>query len=164
MTFGQPTPWTPAAREEFLRLFAEKLSFGDIAKKLAERGFENITRNACVGFARREGLKAHRAPGNHRPKKKQRRSSTPKPPRMIIRVTQVAQTPPPQHRERSGKLIDLDADQCRYPLGSFMARAPYQFCTNDKLVLPDGRRSSYCPQHHNLCHTPTLSPLRYHAS
>lgn len=154
MTFGQQTPWTPAARQEFVRLHSQDLSFGDIAKEMVEHGFEGITRNACVGFARRMGIKNNRAGSNSKAKPYAKKAApTPKPPRMVIRVKDVAQQP----TQRSGDLVDLDVEQCHFALGDFRATPPYKFCTNDALMLRGGRRSPYCAEHHRLCFVPANS-------
>lgn len=59
MTYAPPSPWTPY-RLDMLRELWEQTSLS--AKGIAAKLGEDITRNAVIGKARRQGLKPRKSP------------------------------------------------------------------------------------------------------
>lgn len=146
--------WSPEATEHFRRLYAEgTLSFGQISDELNTLGF-NISRNACIGKARRMNISNGRPPGRNFGDKVKKKTT---PAKARVQTNGPTPTPrpfvePPAEKvvvrgNRSGKLIDLDANQCRYLVTG--GRPPFLFCTEDKVD-----RSPYCARHHAVCCTP----------
>lgn len=140
------TIWFGEALEMFKRLHADKLSATIISERLNQAGFD-VTRSAVIAKAKREGMSNGRRAGwkDARPQREPRA-------RMRIVVTKPPPPPPPPiiRGERTGKLIDLDAHQCRFPVTG--GRPPFMFCTEDKQD-----RSAYCERHHSIVyvkHTP----------
>lgn len=41
---------------------------------------------------------------------------------------------------------DISKSQCKFPFGN---TPPFQFCGQP---IPDHKKSSYCPEHHKICH------------
>ena len=145
MTYGIMSPWTAAAVAEFTRLHAARLSFADIAIELQKLGFA-IGRNACIGKAKRMGIVNGRRPGNNGKRKSAADriaalNNATKAAARRIACTPI-EAPPPPVKNRTGDLVDLDQDQCRWPIGD---RPPFTFCTNDKCGVLN---SPYCHDHH----------------
>lgn len=57
--------------------------------------------------------------------------------------------PPSSPRNRTGHLIDLDPDQCRWPLGKINDHPPYMFCTADAVPM-----KPYCTHHCSIAYQP----------
>lgn len=140
--------WTMASTAQFERLHALNKSFADIAFELQRLGFTHITRNACVGKARRMKLHNGRTVGNYRdgvqnvgvkPKQVERKVER----KVVIEPVEVMR---PTIRNRTGLHFDLDADQCRWPMG---AGPPFIFCTEDNNGGP------YCSHHHARAFAPS---------
>lgn len=154
--------WPQAAIEILKTMHAADFSAGRIVKTLEEAGY-NLTRNAVVGMARRLKLKNNRRGGSGWKSSKSLVDKSSE--RYVVssagvskqhqarrdaRETRRLEPAPITNAARSGRLIDLDVNQCRFPLGRFADRPPYMFCTNDKAKLPGGRHSAYCTHHHSI--------------
>jgi len=156
-----------------LRAYLDKgLSFAEIARALNRQFGTAYTRNAAIGRARRLGLSVPLRPSsdsvmgspkrpdarricrsrtrklNHVPPK----PSTPKPsalkPSIVeraeaLRLRCVAITP------RHLSLVDLEANDCRYPYGGDVEGDPITFCGH-----PRHEGSSYCLSHFHLTNLP----------
>jgi GcrA cell cycle regulator len=133
--------WTDGMIRAFASLHRDpkQLSFTEIARLLSETFGVELTRNACIGKARRLGLPM--------------RDNTPRPPRQRylkpVKVERVeAPIEPiearlPELRLTEGlTILQLREGDCKWPLGETYARPPFQYCGEPSLL---GR--SYCVTH-----------------
>lgn len=137
---------------------ADKASFAAIADEINKQTDTSLSRNACIGKARRLGLVT-----GWRPKLKGdnvTRRKLPKKPRVINELRA-------WHREQMSKppvskivkpynflgikFMDLQPEHCRYPSGN-----PTLFCGQPKM-----EGSSYCAHCHAIC---TNSPTPHNPS
>ena len=133
----RPSPWNDKTHDLFRALCAEKtLSYTDIAKAMsAEMGIK-ITKNACIGKARRLGLPMRKTP------QRARKRTEPALPAEITapRLAVWSVSEPPRRRVNGYlTLFELKHTSCRYPFG---ARPPYLYCGK-----PVQKAKSYCPDH-----------------
>jgi GcrA cell cycle regulator len=156
-----------------LRAYLDKgLSFAEIARALNQQFGTIYTRNAAIGRARRMGLSVPLPPPsdsvmgspkrpdarricqsrtrrlNHvPPKASTSKPSTPKPSTFkraeALQLRCVAMTP------RHLLLVDLEANDCRYPYGGDAEGDPITFCGH-----PRHEGSSYCLSHFHLTNLP----------
>jgi GcrA cell cycle regulator len=161
-----------------LREYLDKgLSFSEIARALNQQFGTAYTRNAAIGRARRLGLSVPLRPPSDsvmgspkRPDAKRLRE---------LRARKVGHVPPkPSTVERAAALqlrcvaitprhlalVDLEANDCRYPYGGDAEGDPITFCGH-----PRHEGSSYCLSHFHLTSLPeavnepavrTKAPLR----
>src|ERR1700722_15407501 len=149
-----------------LRDYLEKgMSFAEIARALNERFGTAYTRNAAIGRARRLGLsvpmRERAARALNKPKQADARrirelrarkaaTAAPKPDTLeraaVLQLRCVAITP------RHLALVDLEADDCRYPYGGDVEGEPITFCGH-----PRREGSSYCVSHFHLTSNPDLA-------
>ena len=144
------------------------MSFAEIARALNERFGTAYTRNAAIGRARRLGLSvpqradpagpfpAAKKPDARRIHQKRARNlanSAGKPDTLeraaTLQLRCVAITP------RHLALVDLEADDCRYPYGGDVEGEPITFCGH-----PRREGSSYCVSHFHLTRLPELLEKR----
>ena len=137
-----PKPWPQPAIELLRKLHAGNQSGGTISLALIAAGF-NYSRSAVISMARKLKLKNDRGVG-----RTGMPGDVPKPRRRIGRivVTPPRSEPKPiepePHPHRTGRLLDLDSRQCRFPFGPVHQRPPYNFCCEDAV---DG--TSFCALH-----------------
>ena len=154
-----------------LRQYLDKgLSFAEIARALNQQFGTAYTRNAAIGRARRLGLSVPLRPPSDsvmgspkRPDAKRLRElrarkvghvppkpSTPKPSTFeraeALQLRCVAITP------RHLSLVDLEANDCRYPYGGDAEGEPITFCGH-----PRHEGSSYCLSHFHLTNLPEIA-------
>ena len=137
--------WTPDMKAELQRLLGDPcLSYTTISARMSEKFGTEVTRNACIGKARRLGL----ATKNGVPRKA--------PPGPAAKNKVVAFRRPPVkvdapieyqwHKPRDGgggvNIYQLRHNSCRWPLGGPLLRPPYQYC--GCRALPGG---PYCAEH-----------------
>lgn len=166
------------AHSAALRDYLDKgLSFSEIARALNLQFGTAYTRNATIGRARRVGLSvplrppsdsvmnAARRPDARRICQSRARKVAHVPPRLstveraaALQLRCVAITP------RHLALVDLEANDCRYPYGGELDGDPITFCGH-----PRHEGSSYCLSHFHLTSLPeavnepaerTKTPLR----
>lgn len=141
--------WSPAAIEMLRKLHLANQSAGTISRALELAGYKH-TRNAVISQARRLKLKNDRIVG-----RKQMPGETLRRPRLakiVVRECEREPTPAEHLSRRTGRLIDLDSRQCRFPFGPIQQRPPYVFCCED--ARPD---SSFCEVHHARVFVPLTS-------
>ena len=119
-----------------------------------------VGRNGCIGKAHRLFLKPRDPPPEIRlwrarkaiaARQAKRGTKIGTPPMSRIPREAIPMVPVETRRERSdrsGLLIDLDMDQCRWPVEE-IGHATYLYCTSDK----DGF-GSYCRKHRRIAHNP----------
>jgi GcrA cell cycle regulator len=132
--------WTDDMIRYFARLHRDKrqLSFEQIAAELSAKFNIELSRNACIGKARRLGLPM--------------RDSTPRPPRQRylkpVKVERVeAPIEPIEARVPELRIGGLTIHQtregdCKWPLGPMHAHPPFMYCGEPSLL---GR--PYCKTH-----------------
>jgi GcrA cell cycle regulator len=148
-----------------LREYLDKgLSFAEIARALNDRFGTAYTRNAAIGRARRLGLSVpvrlqsasvmnpSKRPDARRIRELRARSLVPpaaKPTTFeraaALQLRCVAITP------RHLALVDLEANDCRYPYGGDAEGEPITFCGH-----PRHEGSSYCLSHFHLTRLPEV--------
>ena len=128
--------WTDERIAQLRELFARNLSSGRIADEM------KLTRGQVIGKLDRLGLHRDGQPtlGFEKPKREPVEKKVRLRPAMKRILTSLAVADvAPLHVE----LIDIGADQCRYPYGD----GPFTFCGCQKIA-----NSSYCGPHHQLTH------------
>ena len=134
MAANLTTLWTEEVIEAFCLLCGgeEQLTYKEIANRLSAQFNIQITKNSCIGKARRLNIPFRIASYHHHIEPI--RVAPPVPVEAPI-------TPPlPRHRPSHGMTIEqLRHDSCRYPEG---IRPPYSYCGRK---TKDG--SSWCNQH-----------------
>jgi GcrA cell cycle regulator len=160
--------WEEAHSTALRELVEKGVPFSEIARALNERFATAYTRNAAIGRARRMGLSVPQRPGGAGPfpaaKKpdakriRERRARNLLKPvtklatferAAVLQLRCVAITP------RHLALVDLEADDCRYPYGGDAEGEPITFCGH-----PRREGSSYCHQHFHLTNAPELLEKR----
>ena len=144
--------WTPVMQDRLLALLKQGLPYKEIAKIISAENGVTVTKNSCIGKGRRMGVPL-RLPARKRLCRKSAQVSYA---RRKLRPSAATPRPrPPKRKARSLlsrkqplllnlSLIQLHPNSCRYPTGH---NPPYRYCGKHK---QDG--SSYCPEHHALCH------------
>ncbi|WP_164566525.1 GcrA family cell cycle regulator [Rhizobium ruizarguesonis] len=146
--------WTDAERERVISLLKNGYSRRDIGAVMG------LSRNAAGGRIFRdkqlsEISRATRPPPKPKPQPKERRMSSLKfkspspPPRTEApKVQQTTQMPKPEARRVT--LVDLQADECKWPVEADKTAIGGQlFCG----VATEEKRN-WCPYHHFIGHTP----------
>ena len=146
-----------------LRAYLDKgLSFSEIARALNQQFGTAYTRNAAIGRARRLGLSVPLRPPSDSVMGSPKRPDA----RRICqsRARKLAHVPPkPTTVERAAALqlrcvaitprhlalVDLEANDCRYPYGGDVEGDPITFCGH-----PRHEGSSYCLSHFHLTNLP----------
>jgi GcrA cell cycle regulator len=141
-------PWPKERDALLIRLHGTGIPFSEMALEIGERFNISLSRNACIGRARRLGLgspekptvnsPAVRAPRRRRIRKRPALSGPPHTafasiPETVLRCVEVV----PRHLS----LADLQPDDCRFPFGN----GPITFCGHGKTA-----GSSYCLVHFDL--------------
>ena len=140
--------WTEAMQVRLLKLTAESeaLSYQVIADKLNTEFGTELTRNACIGKARR--LDIHKKPAPSFATMVREPGYVPKRERVKPqRANKVARIPIPGRKPPSGRadgrrtLVDLKSRECRWAFGD---DPPYLFCGAPT------QGGSYCTEHHDI--------------
>ena len=160
--------WEEAHSSALRELVEKGVPFSEIARALNERFGTAYSRNAAIGRAGRMGLAvpqpaspagpfaAPKKPDARRIREKRARNllkpiaklATPER-AAVLQLRCVAITP------RHLALVDLEADDCRYPYGGDAEGEPITFCGH-----PRREGSSYCHQHCHLTSAPELVEKR----
>jgi GcrA cell cycle regulator len=160
--------WEEAHSIALRELVEKGVPFSEIARALNARFGTAYSRNAAIGRARRMGLSvplplspagpfpAAKKPDARRICEKRSRNllkPAAKPTVLeraaVLQLRCVAVTP------RHLALVDLEADDCRYPYGGDAEGEPITFCGH-----PRREGSSYCPSHFHLTTLPELVEKR----
>jgi GcrA cell cycle regulator len=151
-----------------LRAYLDKgLSFAEIARALNQQFGTAYTRNAAIGRARRLGLSVPvrpqsasvmnaKRPDTRRIRQTRTRKPASVPPKLstferaaALQLRCVAIAP------RHLSLLDLEANDCRYPYGGDAESEPITFCGH-----PRHEGSSYCLSHFHLTSLPEAATER----
>jgi hypothetical protein len=139
------TVWTTEMHDRLRELTsaAEILTYETIAGKLSVEFDVTLTKNACIGVARRLGISKRPAPSFANPGS----DFEPKPknpkrvPKFVFDPPDLA---PPGPRNGLKTILELKPSSCRWTHGD---HAPYLFC---------GRRTDgapYCAEHHKIVYS-----------
>ena len=146
--------WTSAMQDRLLALLKQGMPYKEIAKIISGETGLKITKNACIGKGRRLGVplrlparkrlpcRKRNAPASYARKRLPLAAarSRPRPPKGKAK-SPIRKLQPPL---RNLSLLQLRTSSCRYPT---VHSPPFKFCGAHQ---QDG--SSYCPEHHALCH------------
>lgn len=156
---SQPTyyyVWTQGMQDRLLALLKQGLPYKEIAKIISAESGVTVTKNSCIGKGRRMHVPLRlparkplcpRKDGPRSPAKRKLRPSArrSRPRKRKLRAHSLrSRKLRPQNLLRNLSLIQLRTTSCRYPTGH---NPPYSYCGKHQ---QDG--SSYCPEHHALCH------------
>jgi GcrA cell cycle regulator len=158
--------WEEAHSAALREYLDQGMSFSEIARALNQRFGTAYTRNAAIGRARRIGLSvpvqpqsarvmnAPKKPDVRRIRELRARKLTHVPPKPstferaeALQLRCVAITP------RHLALVDLEANDCRYPYGGDAEGEAITFCGH-----PRHEGSSYCLSHFHLTRLPEVAP------
>ena len=143
--------WTREMENEMTSLLelADNLSYAAIAERMCLTFEMPISKNACIGKARRMGI-PQRNGKPHKPTGRPRKG-----------VGKMVRIDAPILPEISCEGVDplngfpletLTHNQCHFPLAAVMDRPPYVYCG-----APTYRQTSWCGEHYNRVYT---SPRR----
>ena len=156
---SQPTyyyVWTLTMQDRLLALLKQGMPYKEIAATISSETGVKVTKNSCIGKGRRMGVPLRlparkplclkrsepKSPAKRKPHPSARRS---RPRKRKLRAHSLrSRKLRPQQSLRNLSLIQLRTSSCRYPTGH---NPPYSYCGARQ---QDG--SSYCPEHHALCH------------
>jgi GcrA cell cycle regulator len=156
------TDWAPEHSDALRDHLARGLSYAEIAKAINATFHTAYSRNAAIGRARRMGLSGPAQsddPGRpksqpkprptrvHRMRK--RRAAKPRPSRPILKRAAALQLRCVATMPRHLSLLELAADDCRYPYGGDEEGEAITFCGH-----PRREGSSYCVSHFHLTRGP----------
>ena len=143
MSFGKTSPWTVPVVEHFKALLAMRpaLSYADVAHRLNRAHSVSLTKNACIGRARRLGFL------RNGPKAKPRSRIAPM--RLSRRLKQDAPTPQPP-TPFTTRIEQLRSNSCRWPHGE---RPPYLYCG-----MPSIESCPYCLEHARISYPAMRRP------
>ena len=139
------TDWNPLMVATFRALHRADGSFAEIAAQMSAIFGLPITRNACIGKARRLELpmRSNDRPRVPLPVKAGKTIAKP------IRVD--APIPPPGPTAPSAPGVDiyqLGSGVCRWPLGEVTDRPPYRYCGGHAPI-----EAPYCAKHRRAAYT-----------
>ena len=132
--------WTPSMSATLRALHRTEASFVEIAAQMSAIFGVEISRNACIGKARRLELPMRASDGPRVPRPKPAKTV----PRKPVRVD--APIPPPAEVEPTPEvgvsIYQLTGTTCRWPLGKMEDRPPFRYCGHDAPI-----EESYCAEH-----------------
>ena len=161
----QGPPWTDAQKACVTELWSNGLSASAVARALHDQGLRTCTRNSVIGIINRMGL-----PGRAQPTRKFKKTT--RKPRSTARYVPTAggyvyptgdaqpkPLPRPAHElwPLCGSVLDLNAHECRWPVGDPKTQGGFGFCAR---VAPDGH--SYCEHHAAVARRPVEERKRRH--
>ena len=134
--------WTEHMIDRLTRLQrAGKLSFTEIAKTLSREFGVRLTKNACIGKARRLNLPMRKPVVVRKPKAEPQVPEIE--PETVPHVRPAWTVEPPTLPKASGRITvyQLQCGVCHFPFGE---RPPYAYCGNSAF------RGSWCPHHERV--------------
>jgi len=118
-------------------------SFVEIAAQMSATFGLEISRNACIGKARRLELPMRASDGPRVPRPRPAKTLPKKP----VRVD--APIPPPAEVEPEPpigvSIYQLESGVCRWPLGKLEDRPPFRYCGHDTPI-----EEVYCAEHREI--------------
>jgi GcrA cell cycle regulator len=118
--------WTSEMTRALMIWHGEGVPFTELAARLSAQFGVTLTKNACIGRARRMGLPV-RGPTNMERTLKQPRPKMIRVPRKVD--APIDPEPEPEVEALPGvSIYQLTGTTCRWPLGSIMDRPPLRYC------------------------------------
>jgi len=144
-------PWEmPELRYRLEVLAQEPLTSKQIAEKLGEEFKLDISRNAVIGYMRRNGLLLHFEP-KYKPGTK---AKVKKPGDRMVKLRVDAPIAPAEavRPAEAGLLTiyQLQTGDCRWPMAAVMDPPPFMYCGKPALF-----EKPYCKEHAKKAHQPT---------
>jgi hypothetical protein len=138
---GHADTWTPFLIKRLKELHAEGLKFSVIKDRLNEEFDTDITRNACIGKARRLNLPNREAPPPPTPEQARIERRRAKAEKRIQPSPPVYAPPPEPEKPPFGalRIIDLERKDCRWIYGE---KLDALYCGKPVVF------GSYCAEHH----------------
>jgi hypothetical protein len=136
--------WSPEVAQRFRELLQDrKRSYGQCADILSREFNLSLTRNACIGWAGRNGIPPRPIRSIKRGGQRSKARSGPKLPMPVLAPVRpaVAIPHPPGYRP---SLLELGTRECKWPYGE----GPFVFC-----AAPRSEGSSYCAEHARIAYT-----------
>jgi GcrA cell cycle regulator len=156
------TDWEPEHSDALRDYLARGLSYAEIAKAINATFNTAYSRNAAIGRAKRMGLSGRaQSDDSGRPKSlpkprptrvhrmRKRRAAKPRPSSPILKRAAALQLRCVAIMPRHLSLLELAADDCRYPYGGDEEGEAITFCGH-----PRREGSSYCVSHFHLTRGP----------
>ena len=134
------TEWTGAMIARLRELHAAEEYFSDIARVMSQEFRVELTKNACIGKARRLGLKERARVAPPKPRKGQNRHGARFRTAPVVLPGWVVE--PPKLPGGKITIYQLRAGLCHYPFGE---RPPYAYCGNTTR-----RGMPWCPHHERV--------------
>lgn len=140
--------WSQTLIDRFITIALDyTLSYGDIAKILSREFHIRLTRNSCIGKARRLGMPArpngpHRG-GSRKGRAKPRHRKTPSPQPIVAAPPIVPKT----KRKTGVTLLETGPRDCLWPIND---GKPFLFCAQQK-----EHESPYCLHHTRMAYAGT---------
>ena len=103
------------------------LSFSDMAAQISAKFAVTITKNACIGKARRMGLPVRASVGGTRVLQQPRPKMIRLPHKIDAPIEPELETPA-EAAEPGISIYQLASDTCRWPLGAVETRPPLRYC------------------------------------
>ena len=150
MTSIKPSIWStiPGLIEALGQCIADKLSASQTASHISILAGQTLSRNACIGAAKRRGMRFGSVKVGKYPRKPKQPRKYRQVPINIIRVKAPSIDLPdelPLPADFLGlTLMELPENGCLYPSGD----GPFFFCGQ-----PQWAESAYCGHHHRICNT-----------
>jgi GcrA cell cycle regulator len=171
----QSTSWTPEHSEALREQIVRGVSYGEAADAINAKFGTAYTRSAAIGRGKRMGLatparsedRAMLVPRAQQPAKKragklrENRTVRLKPKPVPCPSAPTAEAPEPVKLRCVGisprllSLVELDANECRYPYGGDQEGEAISFCGH-----PCFKGSSYCAPHFHLTRAPAIEAER----
>ena len=134
--------WTPSMVATFRALHRGGGSFVEIAAQMSATFGLEISRNACIGKARRLELPMRASDGQRVPLARPAKTVPKKP----VLVDAPISPPPPVEVEPEPEvglsIYQLTGTTCRWPLGKMEDRPPFRYCGHDAPI-----EEAYCADH-----------------
>jgi len=120
--------WTADMARTLRRLHRdETLSFGAIAAQMSAQFGVTLTKNSCIGKARRMGLPVRGAVDRERILKQPRPKMIRLPHKIDAPIEPELETPA-EAAEPGISIYQLESCTCRWPLGAMETRPPLRYC------------------------------------
>ena len=132
--------WTPSMVATFRVLHRGGASFVEIAAQMSAIFGLEISRNACIGKARRLELPMRASDGQRVPLARPAKTLAKKPVRVDAPIPPPADVEP--EPEVGVSIYQLGNGVCRWPLGKMEDRPPFRYCGHDTPI-----EETYCAEH-----------------
>jgi hypothetical protein len=134
--------WNPNMVATFRALHRGGAPFAEIAAQMSAIFGTTISKNACIGKARRLELPMRASDGQRVPLRQPAKKVPKKPVRIDAPIPPPAEPEPEPEPEIGVSIYQLGNGVCRWPLGRMEDRPPYRYCGHTAPI-----EESYCAEH-----------------